>query len=266
MRDLLLLIVVCGSLPLALVQPFVGLLVYSWLAYMRPHDMVWGVAPQVSLFVAIATLAGMVLALGRERWITASPQTFLLIGFGCWFGISSAMAVDPSLAVHWEIQIAKILLISLLTTGLVRTEGRFRILYLVVAFSLGLLGFKYGVFGLLRGGALISSGPGGFMTDNNAFAVGLNMALPLLVGVALVERHKLIRAGAMILGFGSIAAIIFTFSRGGLLTLMVVGAYILARSGKPILMTLLLIVAIAGVVVTVTAEFEQSYISDHILR
>ena len=132
-------------------------------------------------------------------------------------------------------------------------------LYLVIAFSLGLLGLKFGVYGLLRGGARISSGPGGFMTDNNVFALALNMALPLLVGVALVERHRLIRAGAIVSGFGSIAAIIFTFSRGGLLTLIVVGAYILAKSGKPILMTLLLIVAIAGFLVTVSPDFEQSY-------
>ena len=112
MRDLLLLIVVYSSIPITLIQPFVGLLVYSWLAYMRPHDMVWGVVPQVSMFAAIATLAGMFLAIGRERWITVSPQTLLLIGFGCWFGVSSAMAVDPSLAVRWEMQIAKILLIA----------------------------------------------------------------------------------------------------------------------------------------------------------
>lgn len=259
MRQLLLLIVVYGSLPIILFQPFVGLLVYSWLAYMRPHDLVWSAVPQVSLFVAIATLLGMIVAIGRERWITVGPQTLLLAGFGCWFGLSYVMAVDPSLSVEWVIQIAKILLISFLTTGLVRTEARFRLLYLVIAFSLGLLGLKFGAFGLLRGGTRITSGPGGFMTDNNAFALALNMALPLLVGVSLVERHRLIRAGAIIVGLGSTAAIIFTYSRGGLLTLMIVFAYILARSGRPALVTLVLSIAIVGFLLTVTPDFEKSW-------
>ena len=64
---ILLLIIVFGSLPIILMRPFVGLLVYSWLAYMRPHDMVWGDIPQISLIVALATLAGLALSTGRER-------------------------------------------------------------------------------------------------------------------------------------------------------------------------------------------------------
>ena len=43
MRDLFVLTVVYGSLPVILFRPFYGLLVYSWLAFMRPQDMAWGV-------------------------------------------------------------------------------------------------------------------------------------------------------------------------------------------------------------------------------
>ena len=259
MRVLLLLVVVFGSLPVILTQPFVGLLVYTWLAYMRPHDMVWGAIPQVSLFVALALIAGMVLAMKREKWITAGPQTSILIAFGGWFGLASLMAVDPSLSTEWTVRIAKILLISLLTTGLVRTQARFRTLYLVVTFSLGFLGLKYGFFGLVRGGTRLAYGPGGFMIDNNSFAMALNMALPLLVGAALVERNKIIRVGAIAMGLGSAAAIIFTFSRGGLITLTIVLVYILARSGRPILVTLVLSIAVAGFLVIVSPDFEKSY-------
>jgi len=259
LRTLLLLTVVFGSLPIILIQPFIGLLVYSWLAYMRPLDMVWGQVPRLSLFVALALTVGMVLATGREKWITAGPQTSLLIAFGGWFGLASLMAIDPSLSTEWTIRIAKILLISLLTTGLVRTEGRFRLLFLVVAFSLGLLGLKYGIYGLARGGSRITSGPGGFMIDSNSFAMALNMAIPLLVGISLVERHKLIRAAAIVSGFGSAAAILFTFSRGGLITLTIVVVFILARSGRPILVALVLSIAMAGFFATISPDFEKSY-------
>ncbi len=259
MRTLLVLTVVFGSLPIILIQPFIGLLVYSWLAYMKPQDLAWGAVPQVSLIVALATLVGMVLAFGRERWMTAAPQSILLIAFGFWFGLASVEAIDPWLSLEWTKQLTRVLVICLLTTGLVGTEARFRALYLVVAFSFGLLGLKYGIHGLIRGGARITHGPGGFLIDNNSFALALNMALPLLVGVSLVSPHKFVKAGAIVMALGSAAAIVFTYSRGGLLTLAVVVAYVLARSGKRVLMTIILSIAIAGFLATVTSDFEKSY-------
>ena len=126
MRSLLLLTVVFGSLPIILVQPFMGLLVYSWLAYMRPHDLVWTDIPQISLIVALATLAGLILAIGREHWIAIKLQTVLLIAFGVWVGISAMMAMDPGLSREWTVRLWKILLVSLMTTGLVQDQKRFR--------------------------------------------------------------------------------------------------------------------------------------------
>ncbi|MGB5160092.1 MAG: DUF5935 domain-containing protein, partial [Thermoanaerobaculia bacterium] len=101
MRDLLLLLIVFGSLPIILLRPFVGLLVYSWLAYFRPQHMVWGDVPQLSLFVALTMLVGLLLATGRERWFSLRSQTVLLIALGVWVSLSTLMAVDPGLARPW---------------------------------------------------------------------------------------------------------------------------------------------------------------------
>lgn len=259
MRDLLLLVVVFGSIPFILIQPFIGLLVYAWLAYMRPHDMVWGSIPQISLIVALATIVGLVLAGGKERFLALKPQTLLLIAFGLWVGLTSMTAMEPGLSSEWGIRLAKILLISLMTTGLVQTEKRFRWLYFVIAFSLGALGTKYGMFGLLRGGARFEQGPGGFMIDNNSFAMALNMGIPLLAGVALVETRRWLRVTAWIFAVCTAAAVIFTFSRGGLVALLVVLAIILGRSGRPLLVGLVAALAVVGFLVVASSDFEQSY-------
>jgi len=259
LRTLLLLSVVFGSLPIILIQPFIGLLVYSWLAYMSPHDLVWTAIPRISLFVALATLAGLVLATGREHWLAIKLQTLLLIAFGIWVGFSTIAAMDPSLSREWTIRLSKILLISVMTTGLVQTEKRFRWLYLVIAFSLGTLGAKYGIYGLIRGGARFTDGPGGFMSDNNTFAMALNMGIPLLVGVALVESRRWLRAAAWACAVLTAAAVIFTFSRGGLIALIVVLAILLARSGRPLLVALVITLALAGLLMVTSADFEESY-------
>ena len=72
MRDLIVVGIVFASLPVIVFRPYFGLLVYGWLAYMRPQDMAWGASRTLPLsqVVAVALALGLVVALGRERWLT----------------------------------------------------------------------------------------------------------------------------------------------------------------------------------------------------
>src|SRR5688500_14334893 len=60
MRDLLVLAIVLAALPTSVRRPFFGLLVFSWLAYMRPQDLCWGFARslRLSFVVGVAMIAG----------------------------------------------------------------------------------------------------------------------------------------------------------------------------------------------------------------
>ena len=62
MRDLIVFGIVVLSLPLAFRRPFIGLLVFSWLAYMRPQDLCWGFARymRLSFYVGLTMIAGWV--------------------------------------------------------------------------------------------------------------------------------------------------------------------------------------------------------------
>lgn len=261
MREILLLTVVYGSLPFALYRPFFGLAVFSWLAYMRPHDYAWLSSPErLSLIVALTMLVGLVLRIGQERFLTLRPLTVLLGLLGLWFAITGFTAVDPLLSSLWIERFLKIMLISILTTGIVRSEFRFRALMIVITFSLGLLGLKMGLFGLVRGGAYIHQGPGGFLGDNNSLALAFAMTVPLLAAVAAGERSRWLRRLAVLLVPFTVLCIVFTMSRGGLLTLGVVSALIVLRSGRPFLATLLIVLSLAGFVTLTTESFQEDYV------
>lgn len=260
MRDLLVLAVVFGSLPIIPFRPVFGLGVYAWLAYMRPQDLAWGLGGmQLSMWVAIAILVGLVLAFGRERFATIRLQTLLLIMIGGWFAIACHAAQLPDLSAKWLDIYLKIILISVITTGLITTRKRFDFMLTVIAFSLGLLGLKNGIFAIAAGGAQFLNGPGGFMIDRNAYAVALNMAIPLLVGVALTTEHKPIRLTALGLVPFCMITIFCTFSRGGLLTLGVVAAMLVWRTRKPALAMLVLALGIGAFAATASDRLKEKY-------
>jgi putative inorganic carbon (HCO3(-)) transporter len=261
-RDLFILTVVYGSLPVILFRPFYGLMVYSWLAFMRPQDMAWGASRilPLSQWVAIAMIIGLVLSIGRERLMTLKPQTVLLILLAAWISLSTIMAVVPEMSDDVYGQYWKAILMTVLATGLVRDRQRLRLLLLLIVFSIGFLGAKRGLFGLLRGGARFNDGPGGFMSDNNSFALALNMVLPLLVGLAIVEKQRIIRIAAAVAAALCLLSVLFTFSRGGFLTLVVVGGLLIWRSKRRLMVGGLLALALCGFLLFTSEQFTQQYV------
>lgn len=262
MRDLIVMAVVIGSLPVILFRPFYGLMVYSWLAFMRPQDMAWGASRDLPLsqWVAIAMVIGLVLAFGRERLMTLKPQTVLLLLLAGWITLSTVLAVAPEMAQDIYGNYWKAILMTVLATGLVRDRRRLRLLLLLIVFSIGFLGAKRGLYGLARGGVRFDDGPGGFMSDNNSFALALNMILPLLVGLAIVEKQKIVRIAAAGAAALCLLSILFTFSRGGLVTLVVVGGLLIWHSQRRFLVAGLLALGLSGFLLFTSDQMSQEYV------
>ncbi|HEX3556528.1 MAG TPA: putative O-glycosylation ligase, exosortase A system-associated [Thermoanaerobaculia bacterium] len=261
MRDLAIVGIVCASLPLIVYRPFFGLLVYGWLAYMRPQDMAWGLTQELPLsqWVAVALVLGLVLALGRERWLVMRLQTVLLILLVGWISLSTVMAVLPDVAGTMYGYYWKAILISILTTGLVADRRRFRILLILITFSIGVLGAKRGLVGLMVGGIRYYDGPGGFMSDNNSFALVLNMVIPLQVGIAMVEKEKWLRVTALVMASLCAITVLFTFSRGGFLTLACVVPALIWRQRHRLAVFALVGLVAAGVLWFTSAAFTEAY-------
>jgi probable O-glycosylation ligase (exosortase A-associated) len=245
MRDIALALFIFGMIPYILMRPYIGLLVWSWLGYMNPHRLCYGFAysfPWVQL-VAIVTVASLLFSKDSKR-IPWSAVSVLLVMFLVWTGLATFYAAVPDSAWDNWLEFAKILVMVFVTLMLVNNRERMHWLIWVVVVSLGFYGVKGGIFTILSGGANHVFGPpSSFIADNNALALALCMTLPFMRYLQLHSSRKIVRTG---LGFSMLltgVAVLGTYSRGGLVALVVVaGALFLKSRGR--LAVALVIVAV----------------------
>jgi probable O-glycosylation ligase (exosortase A-associated) len=235
-RDVVVTLTVLACLPYALIRPLFGLLLFTWLAYMRPQDLCWGFAKQIrfSLFAAILMYVGWFFFDGRRftRWST--PMRWLAIFATC---LTISLLINER---HPEnrsfskwFDLLKVFFVAFFTCGLVDDRKRLRLLLWTIALSLGFYGVKFGLHGVLRGGRILQ-GPGGMMLDNNDLCLAMAMNLPLLfyLGRSLEKRwqRRLVTVAVALTG----VTVVCTLSRGGFLTTILAGLLILLKLRKSI--------------------------------
>src|ERR1700754_3080719 len=94
-RDLLLLGVLCGIVPMIVRAPFVGLLAWLWVSLMNPHREVHGflLGASLNLYLGVLTALAWVASSDRKR-IPANAFTVLLVIFAGWASVSTYFALD----------------------------------------------------------------------------------------------------------------------------------------------------------------------------
>ena len=130
LRDLLVFGIVLLSLPASFRRPFVGLLVFSWLAYMRPQDLCWSFARdmRLSFYVAMTMIVGWwANERGRRAFATWDVRTWLMVTLGALILVSYAQANDRAEYVtRYLFEFLKIIVIALFTSGQIDSRQRFR--------------------------------------------------------------------------------------------------------------------------------------------
>ena len=224
MRDLLVFSTVVLALPIAFRRPYLGLLLFSWLAYMRPQDLCLSFAREMRFsFLAGATMiAGwLVYESHRRPFARWEFRTRLMVALAVLVSVSFALArVQEAYHVRYYVEFLKILLIALFTTGQVDTRERLRWILWTIALCLAFYGLKGGLFGLLTGGSAILRGPGGMLEDNNDFALALVMNIPLLFYLGRSEGVGWIKIATIVGVLLTIITILLTHSRGAFVALV----------------------------------------------
>ncbi len=250
MRDIIIMVSVLATLPFCLFRPWVGVLVWSWLAFMNPHRLAWGFAYDLpfSVLVASATLVGFAFTRDRKPFLI-SRELVVLGVLWVWFGMTTVGATYPDSAWEKFNEVSRILLMAFLAVPLFQDRQRLRLLLLVVAVSLGFYGVKGGIFVLSTGGQYMVLGPpNSFFAANTEVALVLNMALPLLFYLAREETRRWRRRslqGAFLL---TMLAVPFTYSRGGVIGLAVVMAILFVKARRRYLAAPVLALGIVGFV------------------
>lgn len=247
-RDILLTLTVLSALPFCLFRPWVGLLVWSWLAYMNPHRLAWGFAHDLpfSQLVAATTLVGAVFANDRKPFLI-SRELVLLGALWVWFFLTSLGAMYPEDAWEKFNEVSKILLMAFLVVPFFQDRQRLRILLLVIAASLGFYGFKGGLFTLLTGGQhMVLGPPDSFFAANTELALVMNMALPLLFYLAREETRRWLRRLLWAAFFLTIMTVPFTYSRGGVIGLVVVLIVLFVRARRRLFLIPVVAIGLVG--------------------
>lgn len=221
MRAALVLVLVIITSLAGLAVPLVGLYGYVIFGLMRPDQLAWLGPNRYSFILAVSTLLSSFRHLQDVNRVLADPITrgFLLLQIP--IGLSVVFAIDSELSLVKYIPFLQMCLMTLLIPILIETKDHLRYMILCMGFGLGFLGLKFGLYGIMAGGAHFVQGIEGFHAENNTLSLGLATALPLCWQGVFLCRKTWSKAIFASLVFGSIAAIFMTQSRTGILSLAV---------------------------------------------
>jgi putative inorganic carbon (hco3(-)) transporter len=264
MRGLIFLLVFLAGLPLIFVSPFYGVLIWYVFSLGNFHTLTWGILDNLHYAYIIAILTCFSWAISRKetKRLPFTPLVILTLLFSIWITITSCFALAPSDDVWTQwLFVQKVLLMCLVGYALTTTRERVDQLVWAVVFSIGIWGVKGGISVALHGGVGrpgIHGPEGGVMADNNYFAIGLIMILPLLFYQWHIATNRYLRRGLMVMGFLISMAVIFTYSRGALVGLSAMGAVFWLRSRAKLATALLVLtVALAVYVFVPQAWFDR---------
>ncbi|MEW6118601.1 MAG: putative O-glycosylation ligase, exosortase A system-associated [Pseudomonadota bacterium] len=259
LRDLVVFGIVFFALPFVFKRPWVGIMLWTWLAYMNPHRQAWGAAYDFpfSMLVGLVTIATFVMTRDKNRMLW-TRETIVLSIFIAWMFLTTQFAFYPDLAaLQWN-KVWKIHLMIFLVIMLIRNKEQLNWMVWVIALSLGYYGVKGGIFTIMHGGQFRVQGPADtFIGGNNEMALALVMLVPLIRYLHLQARRgweRLGLAAAMVL---TGVAAIGSQSRGALVAMLLMGLFLILKSRKRFAMLFYGAIGIALVVTIMPQEWRD---------
>jgi probable O-glycosylation ligase (exosortase A-associated) len=247
-RDFAVTIVITALSLVALGRPDIGVLTWTWVSMMNPHRMTWGFAYelQVAMVVAIATFIGLLFYRGRKRIPWSAPVVFLLL-FDLWMVVTHFAGFHPELVEDKALSILKIQLMVFMTILLLHARWHINWFVGVVVFSIAFFGVKGGIFTITSGGSFTVWGPpDSALEGNNEIALALIMTIPLMYYFHTIAASRWARRGLVVAMILCAAAALGSQSRGALLALVSMSAFLWVRSPKKVVVAVALL--LAGVV------------------
>jgi len=232
MRDIVITLIVIGSLPLMLKRPYIGILMWVWISIMNPHRLSWGFAYDLPFaqVIAVATFAGLFFKQGRLRFIWSGPTVLLLL-FICWMSVSTLFALVPESANAQWMTVIKIMLMIFVTIVAIEGPRQIELLVWALVISLGFYGVKGGLFTLMGGATdKVFGPPNSYIEENNALAMALLMTVPLIWYLRSRTSKNWVRLammGAIVL---CLLSALGSYSRGALLALVPMVGFLWLKS------------------------------------
>jgi probable O-glycosylation ligase (exosortase A-associated) len=248
LRSLALSGLICTLLAIAVVRPFVGVMVWSWISFMNPHREVYGFAHNMpwAMLTFLVTIVGCFVAREPKR-PAVNAVTVPLVLFGVWSTLTSLVGIGPP-GPMWQMwdKVIKVIAGLLLTAAMLTDRRRIDALIWLMAISLGFYGVKGGMFTLLTGGGHIVLGPNDTMiADRNHLAVALLVTLPLMNYLRMQARHRIVRLCLVFVMVTTLFSVVGSQSRGALVGLVATAGVFWLRSRGKLLSGVAVVIGVA---------------------
>ena len=245
-RDVALFIVVFGLLPVALFRPYFAVLLWSWVTYMNPQRLTWGVAYdfRFSLIVGVTALVSILLSRQPKSIPMSAPVVLMTFLMG-WICVTTATSHLPETALSELIDAFKMFALIYATLAAIRTREHLDWLIATIALSIAYYGIKGGLFTILTAGNYRVWGPPDtFIFANNAIGLALLVTIPLLRYLQLQTTRRWYRmALGAAMGLSALGAIA-TYSRGATLAMAVMLGFLWLRSRQRVVIGIFMIAGI----------------------
>ena len=221
---------------------FAGLFLFTVVVYFRPYELFSWLSWATSMAFVIAMLTLIVYVptqLGLEGNITYRPREVnLALLLLLMAALSVPLSFDRTIAWNAFAEFLKVIVMFIVMVNVVRTEKRLRVMILLALITSCILAaaavndYRLGNFMKDLSHNRIRGFIGNLFDNPNDLALHLVTMIPLAVGLLLGARaglKKLFFAGCtLLIGAGVVA----TFSRGGFVGLVCVGAVLAWRLSK----------------------------------
>ena len=250
MRDLLILAIFVGLLPVAWKRPYVGALLWAWISIMNPHRLAYGFAYSFPFAQLAAAVTLMAMVKHREQ-LSAIPMIKVVgvwIAFCVWMVITTIAAIYPGDSQEMLIKVAKIMVMLFVTMVVVVEKQQIQQLIWVFAMSIGLLGIKTGLFTLTGGGSgMVWGPPGSFIAGNNEIGLAFVVVIPSLYYLLQQTRHRWLRYLLYASLGGSALAAFGTQSRGAFLAIAAMSGFLWLKAERKLALGVVLVVGALAV-------------------
>jgi O-antigen ligase len=210
----------------AFVDPFIALLVYVSFAIIKPDAMWhWSVpALGYSRIVAIAMLASWALnSFSQWRFGRGARPTALFCSYWVWAILSAAQSPQAALGWQFVMDMAKIVLPFVAGVTMLNSAARLRQLAWVIALSQGYVAFEMNLSYFEGFNRMQQMGFAGL--DNNSAAIAMVTGFGLASFLGFFAREWWQKAAGLGSALLMAHAIMFSYSRGGMLALSVIGVF-----------------------------------------
>lgn len=261
-----------------LTGPFVGVLVYYFYAVLRPqfvwewslrtydlHTFPWSFYVAITTMMVTAATALGILSYPSSGPVPGCPKPrltathFLLWGFAIMVTLSTIFARHPEVAIVYYMELIKLFI--MFTVAAFAVQRINQLWWLLIAVSIADIYVSYEVnFHYFATGYLFLAKQGFGGLDNNGAALMFAMIIPscYFLWEANTNRFRWVfLVGIAFLGH----AVLLSFSRGAMLSLIVTAPLLLLYSQKRKYIMVFLVIAGMGVLATAGPEVQERFFS-----